>query len=387
MSRPAAVLRLANMRKLNAAKLAIPKATDMIRQEAVSKPAEESVAQISKPEEQIVATQAFKSKEQPMAAQAPISEEHPTAVHILKPEEQPKAAEASTSDLDAKNDPHKKLEPGEKTELPEEEYQSEKEEPGEKTEPPEKEYQHEEEPSDESFLDDELEPSEEKVIYQQIGPTATLKLIEKPSDKPGLVEKLKLCEKMRSSEKDDLCVKIESVLTLKPSEKVELDKKLEQLNEKERQSIFEELEKKRAYSREISERIYDIGSLVPPHLRTGRNKRSILSDADAYFRKLKQKEKDHDTTAQDLSAALTENARLETTTETYDTQKKEYDTALWYLLRRLGELNCIVEDLCKKDQVKDQEEEDLRKEKKDQEEEDLRKEKKDQEEEDLRKKK
>lgn len=101
MSRPAAVLRLANMRKLNATKLAIPKATDMIRQEAVSKsaeaptaahdpkPAEESVAQISK-------TQVFKSKEQPMAAQAPISEEHPTAVHILKPEEQPKAAEAST---------------------------------------------------------------------------------------------------------------------------------------------------------------------------------------------------------------------------------------------------------------------------------------------------
>lgn len=279
----------------------------------------------------------------------------------------------NSSDLDAKNDPHKKLEPGEKTGLPEKEYHSEKEEPGEKTEPPEKENQNEEEPSDESILDNEMESNEENLIYKQIGTRATLKLIGKPSDKRGLIEKPNLREKMGASEKGDMCVKIESVLTMRPSVKVELVKKLEQLNEMERQSKLEDHEKKRASSREISELIYDIGTLVPRHLRSGRDKRSILLDAKAYLIKLKQKEQDHDIVAQDLSAALTENARLESEMENYDTQKKNYGAALESLLRRLGELNCIMEDFRKEKKDQEEEEDLCKTKKKDQEEENLRK--------------
>ncbi|KAG0033633.1 hypothetical protein BGZ82_006025 [Podila clonocystis] len=156
----------------------------------------------------------------------------------------------------------------------------------------------------ENDLDEE--PSE-VTMYQQIGPSATLQLVEKmePRTKFDPIEK-KLKEKLRSSESEDLCVKIESVLTLKPSERTELHEKLERFDEAERRRRLERLEKHREYERRISDGIRELWYILPCNLRSGSDKASIVSDSVVYMKNLQQ----------DLSAALTENARMETATAT-----------------------------------------------------------------------
>ncbi|KAG0027310.1 hypothetical protein BGZ81_005717 [Podila clonocystis] len=203
----------------------------------------------------------------------------------------------------------------------------------------------------ENDLDDE--PSE-VTMYQQIGPSVTLQLVEKmePRAKCDPIEK-KLKEKLWSSESEDLCVKIESVLTLKPSERTELHEKLERFDEAERRRRLERLEKQREYERRISDGIRELWYILPCNLRSGRDKASIVSDSVVYMKNLQQ----------DLSAALTENARLETATTTDDTQQNDYDAALQVVTHRFETLRHEVEKI-RKDK-KNHEEEDPHKGKED----------------------
>lgn len=165
------------------------------------------------------------------------------------------------------------------------------------------------------YMKEQGEPSEGDLLYQ-LGPRATLDLIEK----------------------------VGSSAKLGPIEKIKLRERLERLQKMERDRKLEVLEKQKTRRRGISERIHEIESLLPYNPRSGRDQKSILSHAIVYVKSLQQ---DYMATAQDLSAALTEIARLETTTETDDNQKKESDAALRALLSRLEELKREVEDLRK----------------------------------------
>ncbi|KAG0091348.1 hypothetical protein BGZ92_000890 [Podila epicladia] len=247
---------------------------NMLKPEAV-KPAEQKPSDMTKPEAAPMTAHILKSEEP--------KPEEPTI-------EEPREQEVSALNLGEKKYIPKKLGLGEKIELCEEEDTNRVEPKG-------------------------------KIMYQRIGPRATLTLIEKPQSS----DKSESIEKPKQSEENSQSVKIESILTLKPGEKTKLRENLERLEEWELQKKLEEFQKQKAYRWALSGGFRELESLLPHGTRRRRDRPSIITDSVAYIKDLQQ---DKQTLSEDLSVALTEVARLETVTTTDDTQQNESDAAL-----------------------------------------------------------